>query len=141
MPSFQQLTNWTNTKACLAGAGEVCYKNDGWHRFSICELRQHIGLYIWNGLNPSPRVEWKFSPQAKDPLHGSDFIHASFRKNVERRHRHFKVRCSLFFFFYSHLVNLTHFLFRLSSRVKIPMEGSPNEELVQIGKFFQYCSG
>ena len=96
-PSFQQLMKWTNTKAGNAGAGPegTCYKD--FHDFSVREIRQHVGLYIWHGLSPSPRIEYKFAPQWKDPLHGSDFIHESFGLNAERHHRHFKV-CNLFMF-------------------------------------------
>ena len=65
MLSFQQLScMWTTSKASHAGAGETCYKNDGYVPFSIWELRQHVGLYIWHVLNASPRIEYKFSLQA-----------------------------------------------------------------------------
>ena len=88
-PSFQLLTKWTNVKASHAGAGETCYKD--FKPFGIAELRQHIGLYLWNGISPSPRVEMKFKSQSTDVVHGSDFIYSSFGPNAERRHRHFKV--------------------------------------------------
>ena len=50
-------------------------------------MRQHIDLYIFNGLAPSPRVEIKFKPQRADVVHGNDFIYQAFGPNAERRHR------------------------------------------------------
>ena len=96
--SFQQLTKWTNIKASHAGAGKVgtCYKD--FTPFSVEELRRHVGLYVWNGLSPSPHVEMKFKSQQQDILHGSDFVYSSLDKNAERRHKYFKV-CFYFLFF------------------------------------------
>ena len=53
-PSFDLFAKWTNAKANLAGAGEggTCYHD--WKPFTARELRQHFGLYIFNGLSPSP---------------------------------------------------------------------------------------
>ena len=88
--SFQQITSWTNLKAELAGAGPdgTCHKD--FKRFSVNEIRQHFGLYVLQGLNPSPRAEWKFNKQQHDKVHGSDFVNRSFGPNAERRHKHFK---------------------------------------------------
>ena len=85
---FELLTKWTNIKARLAGAGEggVCYRE--FFPFTIKELRQHVGLCIFHGISPSPRVYQKFQPQGKDNLHGNDFVYNSFGPNAERRHRH-----------------------------------------------------
>ena len=87
-PSFELLTKWTNLKARLCGEGEggVFYRD--FVPFTIKELRQHVGLYIFHGLSPSPRFEKKFQPQGKDNLHGNDFVYSSFGPNAERRHRH-----------------------------------------------------
>ena len=60
------------------------------HPFSNKELCQHIGLYIFNGLALSPRVEMKFKPQQSDVVHGNDFIYQYFGLNAERYYRHFK---------------------------------------------------
>ena len=77
-------------KSKLAGAGEggSCYYD--WKPFSARELRQHFGLYLFNGLAPSPRVEQKFKPQSQDPVHGNEFIYHTFGPNSERCHRRFK---------------------------------------------------
>lgn len=89
--SIAQLTTYTNLKATLANAGPegTCYK-DFTRPFTPKEIRQYLGLYIWNGLSPSPRVEMKFKSQSDDPVQGCDFINQHFGPNAERRFRHFK---------------------------------------------------
>ena len=81
---------WTNMKATLAGAGPdgAIYKD--FKPFTQKELRQHIALYIFNSLAPSPKIEAKLKPQRNDVIHGNDFIYQSFGPNAERRHCHFK---------------------------------------------------
>ena len=61
--SFALIMKWTNLKAILAGsgAGGLTYKY--FTAFSIKEVRQHIVLYIFNGLTPYPCIEYKFKPQ------------------------------------------------------------------------------
>jgi hypothetical protein len=71
-----------------AGKGGAVYPD--FKPFSMHEIRQHIGLYVLNGLNPSPGVELKFRSSAQDELHGSDFVRNSFGPSAERRHRMFK---------------------------------------------------
>ena len=90
MLSFCQMKNWTNCKASLADAGRdgTCYPD--FKEFSTHEIRQHLGLYVLQGLCPSPRVEMKFHSQQQDKVHGNDFVYRSFGPNAERRHRHFK---------------------------------------------------
>ena len=88
--SFEQIQMWTNLKASLAGAGPggTCYKE--FKPFSVTEIRQYFGLYILQGLNPSPQIEWKLRPQREDKIHGNDFVFRSLGVNAERRQRHFK---------------------------------------------------
>ena len=88
--SFDLFKRWKNLKATLAGAGEggsCCYN---WKTFSVRVLRQYFGIYLFNGLAPSPRTEQKLKPQSQDPVHGNDFIYHTFGPNAERHHRHFK---------------------------------------------------
>ena len=76
--SFQLLTRWTNLKATLANAGPggACYPD--FYPFSVREICQHMGLYVFHGVAPSPQIERKFKPQREDKVHGNDFIYTSF---------------------------------------------------------------
>ena len=56
-----------------AGKGGTPYSD--YKEILARELRQHFGLYIFNGLSPSPGIECKFKPQSVDPIHGNDFIY------------------------------------------------------------------
>ena len=86
--SFEKMTNWTNTKAQMAGASSTIYLE--FEPFKALELRQHFGLYVLQGLAPSPRIEYNFNSQYKDRIAGNDFVSQSFGKNAKRRHKHFK---------------------------------------------------
>lgn len=88
--SFCQWKDWSNLKASLADAGKdgSCYRD--FVDYTTPEIRQHVGIYLLNGLCTSPSVEKKFKPQHVDKIHGNDFVYRSFGANAERRHRHFK---------------------------------------------------
>ena len=61
--------------------------------FSLDELIQRIGLYLFQGLSPSPQVEMKLHPQLQVRVNGNDLICYSFvgsPSKSKRRHRHFK---------------------------------------------------
>jgi hypothetical protein len=58
-----------------AGVGGAVYPD--FKPFSMHKIRQHIGLYVLNGLSPSLEVELKFRSIAQDELHGSNFVHNS----------------------------------------------------------------
>ena len=66
MVSFELLTKWTNLKAMLVGAGKSGTYYTDCVPFSVEELREHVGLYVFHGLSPSPRIEFKFRSQHKD---------------------------------------------------------------------------
>jgi len=55
-------------KAHLAGAGKGGTCCEDFTPFSMKEIRQHVGLYIFHGISPSPRIEQNFKPQKQDPL-------------------------------------------------------------------------
>ena len=88
--SLSDFTSWTNTKAVMenAGPGGVVYPE--YVPFTNDELMQHLGLYIVQGLSPSPQVSMKFQSPTSNPVNGSQLVYESFGKNAERRHRHFK---------------------------------------------------
>ena len=84
------MKDWTNLKASLADAGKNGLCSRDFKQFTTKEIRQHLGLYVLQGLCPSPRVEMKFQLQHQDKLHGNDFVYRLSGSNAERRHRHFK---------------------------------------------------
>ena len=51
---------------------------------------QHLGVYILNGLSPSPQVEMKFDLQNKNRTNGSNFCYNKFGSCARRRHKEFK---------------------------------------------------
>ena len=69
-------------QATISGAvkGVTSYQN--FVPFTGIKNYQHFGLYILRGLSPSPMVEMNFRPQYCDEVHGNDFIHGSFGKNL-----------------------------------------------------------
>ena len=73
----------------MAGAGKKVYKGE-WYVFYARELMQKFGIYLLQGLAPSPRIEYNFNPQCRDRIAGNDFVYNSFGSNSERRHKHFK---------------------------------------------------
>ena len=58
--------------------------------FSPREIEQHLSLYIFQGINPSPQLVLKTRPQSIEPVQGNDLIHSKLGKNFERRHRQFR---------------------------------------------------
>ena len=86
--SIELITKWTNTKAIMNGAGDTTYP--GFKQFTREEIHRHIGLYILQGVTPSPQVELKFLSQSHDPIHGNDFVNNAFGCNAVKRHKQFK---------------------------------------------------
>ena len=87
MLSMEYLARNTNLRAQLAFAGEATY-TDWSGPFSIKELRQHLGLYIMNGLSPSPGLHRKFDE--KDAANYNPFLARNFGKQACRRVRQFR---------------------------------------------------
>ena len=59
---------FTNMKAMLLGTGVPGGVYPNFKPFSYQEIECFIGLYVIQGLNPSPRIKMKFSSQQTDPL-------------------------------------------------------------------------
>jgi len=69
------LNDWatyTNAKAAKANAGQPGGMYPDWTPFSPVEIKQFIGLYIFNGISPSPQISMKFKPHHEDYVHGND---------------------------------------------------------------------
>ena len=56
----------------MLGAGVPGGMYPSWKPFSYDEIERFIGIYIMQGLNPSPQVEMKFKSQRADPIQGND---------------------------------------------------------------------
>jgi hypothetical protein len=68
---LSKLTTFTNLKAQLANAGNVGHIYPEFKAFSVKEVRQFLGLSIWQGINPSPRVEMKLRSAFEDHVQGN----------------------------------------------------------------------
>ena len=56
-------------------------------------MRMHIGLYVLDGISPSPRFIMKFETQSNDLVNGNDLVNESFGgapSKATRRHAMFK---------------------------------------------------
>ena len=73
----------------MSGPGNKFYKGE-WDIFSARELSRHFGIYLFQGIAPSPRIDYKFNTQCRDKIAGNYFVYNSFRSNAKRRHKHFK---------------------------------------------------
>ena len=91
-------TSWSNAKAILGNIG-LGGQYDNFEPFTVSEIKKHIVIYIFNGLNISPCVEYKFRSSNDDPVNGSDLCHDSFGKNASKRHKisnkylQYKIQC------------------------------------------------
>ena len=90
MVSIAEWTTYSNTKALLSNAGQPGYMYPDWKPFSVAEIKKFIGLYILQGLSPSPQVKMKFKAQSIDAINGSDLCSSIFGENAEKRHKQFK---------------------------------------------------
>ncbi|MGL5935534.1 MAG: hypothetical protein ACRCZI_07915, partial [Cetobacterium sp.] len=87
---MDRLTVYSNLKAQLANAGPggSCYKD--WTPFNVKEIRQFLGLYIWNGISPSPRIDMKLKSPFEDPVHGNQYLYNHIGPHGAQRFRHFR---------------------------------------------------
>ena len=83
--AFNDWTSWSNAKSILANCGVIGGMYPTWTPFNIDEIEQLIGMYILDGLNTSPRIEYKFCPQDEDPVNGNNLCSAMFGSDTERR--------------------------------------------------------
>ena len=84
MVSLELFTKWTNMKVMLAGAGkgESCYRE--FHPFTVEEVQQHLGLYVFNGVAPSSQIELKFKQQQLDKCMGTTSLHGHLVRMLSR---------------------------------------------------------
>ena len=86
---FDRWTAWTNAKAVLANVGRSgVYRT--YMDFDVPEIKRFVGLYVLNGLNVSPRIEYKFESQEVDWVNGNDVVSTAFGVNPAERFKQFK---------------------------------------------------
>jgi hypothetical protein len=88
------ISNWTaysNTKAMMNNAGEEGHIFAGKHRpFTNKDIVVMLGVYIIDGLAPSPQLTQKMQPQSKQPTHGNDKVASSIGTGYQQKHRSFR---------------------------------------------------
>jgi hypothetical protein len=88
------VANWTaysNAKAVMCNSGEPGsiyarkfkpFKNDN--------ISAMLGVYIIDGLTPSPQLMWKMQDQERQPTHGNNRIAAVIGPGWQQKHRSFR---------------------------------------------------
>jgi len=88
------VSNWTaysNTKAMLCNAGDEGHIFAGKHcPFKNQDIMTMLGVYIIDGLAPSPQLVQKMQPQSKSPTHGNDRIAEALGPGYQQKHRSFR---------------------------------------------------
>ncbi len=91
------VSNWmaySNTKVMLNEAGEEGHIFAGKHHpFTNRDIVSMLGVYILDGLAPSPQLVQKMQPQSKQPAHGSNRVAAAIGMGCQQKH------CSFWHFF------------------------------------------
>ena len=88
------VSNWTaysNAKAMLCNAGASGHIFSGKFKpFSNQDIMSMIGVYIIDGLAPSPQLTQKMQSQIHEPTHGNDRIAAVMGTGWQQKHRSFR---------------------------------------------------
>ena len=63
----------------MMNAGRIGGMYSQFENFTVAEIKQHLALYMSNGLSPSPGVELEFSSQTEDTFNGNDSCHRLFK--------------------------------------------------------------
>ena len=89
MVSMEEWATYTNLRVLLSNVGSTLYPGD-FQGFTPFKIRNYIGLYMLQGLSPSPQVKQKFWPQSVNLINGSDLCFKVFGKNADKRHKMFE---------------------------------------------------
>ena len=88
------VSNWTtysNTKAMLNNAGEEGHIFEGKYKlFTNKDIIAMLGVYIIDGLAPSPQLTMKMQPQSKQPTHGNNKVASAIGTGYQQKHRSFR---------------------------------------------------
>ena len=90
--SKKQWCQYTNMKAELDCPGNINQNGLGYKfkPFTPEEIEQHLSMYIFQGLHPSPQLIMRIRYQTVEPVQGKDIIASTIGKFFERRHRQFR---------------------------------------------------
>ena len=88
------ISNWTkysNMKAQMDNAGEPGHRFAGkFEHFTTQSICRMMGVYVIDGLAPSPQLMQKMQPQSKDRTHGNDFIAKHMGLSYQQHYRQFR---------------------------------------------------
>jgi hypothetical protein len=88
------VSNWSaysNTKAMLCNAGKKGHIfADKYRPFKNQDIMTMLGVYIIDGLAPSPQLVQKMQPQSKSATHGNDRIASAQGPGYQQKHRSFR---------------------------------------------------
>ena len=87
------VSNWakyTNSKASLVNAGQKGHIYAGRFKpFATEDIMKMMGVYVLDGLAPSPQLIQKMRPQSVDAVQGNDFIAGCVGGNYEMLYKTF----------------------------------------------------
>ena len=87
--SAEKLCRWSNEKAALLEMGSKGYYPH-FKPFSTEEWEKFLYVFFFNGLNPSPQVEFKLKSEDADPINSNQFLRRVFGPNAIRRFKEWK---------------------------------------------------
>jgi hypothetical protein len=80
--SMEEAARVTNIRAERSFVGEATYKDKWEGRFSVKETRQWLGLWVLNGISPSPSLDKKFD--RNDMANFNPFVNANIASGSPR---------------------------------------------------------
>ena len=68
-------TKYTSVKAKMADAGEPGHIFSGKYKpLTLNEIQRQLGIYILDGVSPTPQLNFRMTPQSSDRTHGNNFV-------------------------------------------------------------------
>ncbi len=88
------ISNWTiysNLKAVMCNAGQEGHIfADKFKSFENEDIFKMLGVYLLDGLSPSPQLTKKMQPQEKEPTHGNDLIADAIGPGYQQLYQSFR---------------------------------------------------
>ena len=96
MFAISNWTKYTSMKASMTNAGEPGETGEPGHIFTgkyklltSDNIRRQLGIYILDGVAPTPQLNLKLKPQSRDRMHRNDFVAKHFGPNRKLKHKIF----------------------------------------------------